>query len=315
MHAVYNVVEDSFSKFARDHHNPRVPFNARLPPEILTRIASHAPYGAREMCLYVCSFWRQALLAERSLWTRMSIMYSRDDESGLESFTSMLSRGLRQVVADKQSEPGFAPPKDDTRLDLTTYVVQLAPHAAISSAIHGIMVHLRSLRVCSGQLLQSSWSILLTSPAPNLETLVISHSPVPGGQNSRLALLPDNLFAGVAPKLRDLDLTNIGMPDTADSDAVDARSTGALQVLVNVTRLAYTVQSTMYSEVAKAFRACPAVESFRVRADRADLTAPGPTFEMPSSLRTMSIRGHIAPGYQEYLALGLAAAASTTACA
>ncbi|KAH7108516.1 hypothetical protein BKA62DRAFT_682454 [Auriculariales sp. MPI-PUGE-AT-0066] len=280
---VMNAVEHAFAKHARTKHNPNTALNSRLPPEILARIARHSSLAVREMCLYVCSYWRQALLAERSLWTVLSLMYGRDDQGGLDHFAGMLRRGLLG-------------PNDATRLDLTVYMIPAAPIDMLSVTIQGVLTHLRTMRACSSTLLSKDWRPVLSSPAPNLETLVLAQSPGPPGQNGRLTPLPDDLFAGIAPKLTEVDLTHIGIPLAADADIDSSSAPGALQALANVTRLAYTVQSTMFAEIARAFRACPRIESLRIRADRADLTSPGPAFVVPPSFRSMSIRGHVAPG-------------------
>jgi hypothetical protein len=172
-------------------------FISQLPPEILSTIfkwveimqaqvrGSYA-YGARMSWIsvtHVCSHWRHVALECPGLWSRIEIQsVSGTSITSAEDFLTRSKRAPLTLTAD------------------------IRP--ASQERIRSVLMHMDRMQELVlnsvGQLDQGLFTIMETYPAPLLERFDISF--IQGGVNS--PRLPDQLFAGNHPSLRELRLTN-----------------------------------------------------------------------------------------------------------
>ncbi|KZV90150.1 hypothetical protein EXIGLDRAFT_838001 [Exidia glandulosa HHB12029] len=270
MDGFLSVTQRAFARYARER-NMLVPIN-RWPPEILAHVASFLPFSARENCLRVCHRWHEILSSERYLWDRISVLVERDEESGARQLAAMLKRN--------------APPDKSHPVTLDLQYALSPSTRSIIDVVQSAMAKLRELRVYCGELLNTPWTDVLKVPAPLLQVLVLAQNPT----SPALSILPQDLFAGQAPRLHVLDLSHIGLP------------VHPLPALSRVTNLSYTVHITMCAEIVRACDSCPRLEELTVRAERADLSDPPPGFT-PPRLKRFTIRGSVQGGYQDAIVL------------
>ena len=189
----------------------------RLPPEILSRIFSfHAinqPISRHRRCgappsssspirlgktwiivTYVCHRWRQVALADPNLWRTINF------DLGAEWTQEMLARSKA------------APISYSRKLSLPTRVSKrmLRMHLDDESHLRKHLSHVQRLAL-SGDVESLAPAVrALTTPAPQLESLEL----LPTAFRSRQGciILPSDLLAHNAPKLREINLSGCAVP-------------------------------------------------------------------------------------------------------
>ena len=252
---------------------------SRLPPKVLVRIfsflveasptssAGDVPEGVchPEVRLgwitvtHVCSFWRQVALEHRTLWIHHRFNLSHE-------WTSEMLRRAGDAPLELTLSDEFVP-FPPSKSDAATVISQLLHRASALTIEEGAL----SLSVLNS----------LASPAPLLDTLSVT--------SSHITFLPQSLFSGNVPKLRDLYLCNV-FPAWAP-----AAFTGLKRLRVVIDRHMDTSHNPTYPELRDFLQSLPHLEVL-------SLTGCLPLDPFPNSLvdrmtlvphlRHLSLDGH-----------------------
>lgn len=128
---------------------------------------------------HVCSFWRQVALEHRTLWIHHRFNLSHE-------WTSEMLRRADHAPLE---------------LTLSEEFVPFPPSKSDAATVISQLLHRASTLTIEERALSSSVLNSLASPAPLLDTLSIT--------SSHITLLPQSLFSGNVPKLRNLNLCNV----------------------------------------------------------------------------------------------------------
>ena len=178
---------------------------------------------------HVCSFWRQVALDHRTLWTHHRF------DLGLEWTAEMLRRAGDAPLKLTFSEEFV--PFPPSQSDAATVISRLLYRVSALTVEEGAL----TLRVLDS----------LASPAPLLDSLRIT--------SSQLALLPQSLFSGNVPKLRNLHLGNVFPPWAT------AAFTGLKRLCVAIDRHMEVSHIPTYPELFDSLQSMPQLEVLALR--------------------------------------------------
>jgi hypothetical protein len=171
---------------------------------------------------HVCSFWRQVALEHRTLWAHHRFNLSHE-------WTSEMLRRAGDAPLELTLSEEFVPfPPSEN--DVATVISQLLHRVSALTIEEGALPALNSL----------------VSPAPLLETLSIT--------SGQITLLPQSLFSGNAPNLRDLYLGNVFPVWTP------AAFTGLKRLRVVIDRHMETSHTPTYPELFDLLQSLPHLE-------------------------------------------------------
>ena len=256
--AVVNEVCSALSEFC-EARNSLVAANS-LPAEVLTLALSYAPnYYDVVNCACVCRQWRRVALSSRSLWEYVPIRFGR-------SSSGMWTGALEAALARAGSALSFLRVFFSASSTENTRVVSL-----ITPTFDNLAHLWLQAKYPDGD--ANTWA-LLKLPAPRLETFSF------GSETTALVRLPENLFAGQAPKLWCIWLVNALLPfDVGGNNTFDS-----------VTEVAYhDIHIMETAEIARTVRLCPALEALAVVADLWDLEDTPPDF-VPPRLKAICLK-------------------------
>lgn len=264
--SIWKVIDDVFKAsiitYLRAYNASATHGVARLPAEVVCHIFSYLPFADRISVTHVCQHWREvSLVSPAQLWSSVEV---RTERGGVLS--ALLAR------------THFVP--------LQRLTIQLHPGtlSEVTSLLPRYLSKVRALHLyaasnLSSKQVQDVINTTLCSRAPLLESFVFAVV----SDNDCDIELPDNLFAGRAPLLRNLKLS-LG----------DVTSSLGSASLARITRFTCMPVITVWPEdVQNAFVRLRRLESFTLyvadwNVARTTLSPRAP-FAPPRTLRTMVV--------------------------
>lgn len=162
--------------------NARLPVY-QLPPDMLRWIAAFLPFNTRADATLVCAHWRDALISDQRLW-RDPVFTWNGYGTDRTSAAAVVRRAENKVVSLAVQSP-----------------MELVGDSFAVPLITSVLAHLRHLTVDLVPTDDGAWAHIFEQPAPALETLRVMRYAL-----ASVYVLPQTLFAGAAPNLRQVFL-------------------------------------------------------------------------------------------------------------
>ncbi|KZV91378.1 hypothetical protein EXIGLDRAFT_837115 [Exidia glandulosa HHB12029] len=168
---------------------------AWLPPELLGEVGSFLPCSALYRAVCVSRYWRATLLASPRLWDDIFVFLNdKRKDRWTDVLELLFARNAGRPLSLKLGWWELNSPRKDW--------------VALHSVCALVALHMPHIKSLSFDIPYRHDMLLLRTPAPILETLEVDNSSGEG----ILEMLPVDLFAGIAPRLRSVHLREVELP-------------------------------------------------------------------------------------------------------
>ncbi|EJD35568.1 hypothetical protein AURDEDRAFT_175366 [Auricularia subglabra TFB-10046 SS5] len=177
--------------------NENAPINKLLPPELATAISAHLSLKNLIAASHVCHRWRRIIVDEPLLWNRLTI-----------DATSLTRSPLSKLLARSQDAP------------LTLRIDHIFPDkvSAVASCVSKNLHRMEGLELhFSTDAPHSAPALIkmLTKPAPLLTHLrLLSRFRGENADATCHFVLPQEMFQGTAPKLKEVEFSDMRLSDS-----------------------------------------------------------------------------------------------------